>query len=168
MSVAFGLLTNETYLLDNAQARRPPAQYLCAIMQYGIRCNIVDIANQLSFAYRGIAPELRVFVSPPIELKKAVDFIRALEEKQKVWHEMMTALLGPQQYYNPARRPSSYRLPLPDQSEAFFCYQSQHRIPQLQQPWQPSNRPFKQVSELGQPAPPAGPQHQYTSQPFCQ
>ena len=50
-NVAFGLLTNETYTFDNARARRPPVQYVRAIMQYGIGCNIVDIANQLSFAY---------------------------------------------------------------------------------------------------------------------
>ena len=50
-SMAVGLLTNKTYPLDNAQARRPSAQYVHIIMQYGIRCNIVDIANQLFFAY---------------------------------------------------------------------------------------------------------------------
>lgn len=53
-------------------------------MRHGIGCNIIDVANQLSFAYRGIAPELRVFVSPPTESTKAADFIRTLEEKQEV------------------------------------------------------------------------------------
>ncbi len=89
-SVALGLLTDETYSLDDASARRPPAQYVCTIMRHGIGCNIVDIANQLSFAYRGLAPELRVFVSLPTESMKAADFICTLEEKQEVWHEMMT------------------------------------------------------------------------------
>lgn len=50
-------------------------------MCYGIDCNIVDVANQLFFAYRGIVPELRVFVSPLTEVTRASDFIRALEEK---------------------------------------------------------------------------------------
>lgn len=36
-SVAFGLLTNETYTLDNTWVQRPTAQYVRAIMQYGIR-----------------------------------------------------------------------------------------------------------------------------------
>ena len=58
ISVVFGLLTNETYSLDDAQARQPPAQYVCAIMQHEIRCNIVNFANQLSFAYQSLAPEL--------------------------------------------------------------------------------------------------------------
>ncbi len=62
-SVAFDLLTDETYSLEDVRARRPPAQYIRAIMQHGIGCNIVDIANQLSFAYCSIAPQLRVFVS---------------------------------------------------------------------------------------------------------
>lgn len=44
-SVALGLLTDEMYSLKDAQARKPPAQYICAIMQYGIGCNIVNIAN---------------------------------------------------------------------------------------------------------------------------
>lgn len=91
-------------------------------MRHGIGYNIVDVASQLSFAYRGIAPELQVFVLPPTKSAKAADFIRALEEKQEVWHKMMTALPGPQRYYNPAQRPSPYRLPLSDQSEVFSCY----------------------------------------------
>ena len=131
-SVVLGLLTNETYSLDDAQAQRSPAQYVCAIMRHGIRCNIVDITNQLCFAYQGIAPKLRVFVSPPTESTKAADFICALKEKKKVWHKMMIAPPKPQRYYNPAQRLSPYRLPLPDQSEAISCYQSQHCISQLQ------------------------------------
>ena len=123
-SVALGLLTDETYTLDDARARRPPAQYVRTIMRYGIGCNIVDVANQLSFAYRSLAPELRVFVSPPTESTKAADFIRALEEKQEVWHEMMTTPAGPQRYYNSARRSSPFRQPLPSQSEAFSHYQA--------------------------------------------
>ena len=98
--MALDLLTDKTYSLDDAQAQRAPAQYVCTIMQHGIRCNIVDVANQLSFIYRGIAPELQVFVSPPNKSIMVADFIRALEEKQEVWHEIMTAPAGPQQYYN--------------------------------------------------------------------
>ena len=153
-SVAFGLLTDETYFINDAHARRPPTQYVPAIMRHGIGCNIVDVANQLFFTYRGLAPELRVFVSPPTEVTKAADFIRALEEKQEVWYEMMTTPSGPSRYYNPARRSSSYRIPLPSQSEVFSCYQSQQRTPQLQQPWCISKR----ISDLSQPTPPTGPQ----------
>ncbi len=93
-SVALGLITDETYSLNDVRARRPPAQYVCAIMQHRIGYNIVNIANQLFFAYRGLASELWVFVSPPTESMKAIDFIRTLEEKQEVWHEMMTAPAG--------------------------------------------------------------------------
>ena len=82
--MAFGLFTDEMYSLDDARVRRPPAQYVCAIMRHGIGCNIVDVANQLFFAYRGIALKLRVFVSPPTESTKVADFICTLEEKQKV------------------------------------------------------------------------------------
>ena len=84
MNVTFGLFTDETYFLNDTQARRPPAQYVCAIMQNGIGYNIINIANQLSFVYQGPAPVLQVFVSRPNELTKAADFICVLEQKQEV------------------------------------------------------------------------------------
>lgn len=79
--MALGLLTDKTYSLDDACSRRLLAQYIGAIMQYSKGCNIVDVANQLSFAYQGLAPEFRVFVAPPIESTKASDFIFTFEEK---------------------------------------------------------------------------------------
>lgn len=53
-------------------------------MRHGIRCNIVDVANQLFFVYQGIALELRVFVLPLTNLTKVADFIHMLKEKQEV------------------------------------------------------------------------------------
>ncbi len=100
-SVALDLFTHETYFLDNARAWQPPAKYVCAIMRHNIGCNIIDIANQLSFAHRGLAPKLRVFVLPLTESTKAADFICALEEKQEVWYEMIITPTHPQRYYNP-------------------------------------------------------------------
>lgn len=120
--MAFGLLTDETYFFDDARARQTPAQYICDIMRHGIGCNIVDVANQLSFTYPGIAPKLRIFVLLPIESTRVPDFICALEEKQKVWYEMMITPAGPQQYYNPAQRPSPYRLPMSSQHKVFSCF----------------------------------------------
>ena len=151
--MAFGLLTDETYPLNDAQARRPPPQYVCAIMQHRIGYNIVNVANQLSFAYRGLAPKLQVFISPPTESTKAADFVCALEKQQKVWYEMMTTLAGSQRYDNPTQRSSPYKPPLPSQSKAFSCYQAQYQISITQQPWRPS----KQSSDR-EPAPPIGPQ----------
>ena len=125
ISMALGLFTNETYFFDNAQAQRPPAQYVCAIMQQGIECNIVDVANQLFFAYWGIALELRVFVSPPTESIKVADFICMLEKRQEIWHEMMTTPATPQQYYNPIRRLLPFTPSLLSQSNSFGRYQEQ-------------------------------------------
>lgn len=45
MSVALGLLINESYTLDNAWVQQPPAQYVYAIIWHNIRYNIVDVAN---------------------------------------------------------------------------------------------------------------------------
>lgn len=74
-NVALGLLTIKSYSLDDAQRRRPPAQYVRAIIRLGIGCNIVDIVNQLFFAYQRLAPELRFFIPPPTSATKASNFI---------------------------------------------------------------------------------------------
>ena len=145
-SVALGLLTDETYLLDDARGRRSLTQYVQAIMRHEISCNIIDIANQLSFAYCGIGPELRVFVLPPTKVIRASDFIRALEEKQEVWYKMMTAPMILGRYYESFRCPSLFwsspsKPPLPSQLEAFFRYQTQqtNKSPP-QQPWRVSDQ----------------------------
>ena len=143
--MALGLLTDKTYSLKDARACRPLAQYVRTIMRHGIGCNIVDIANQLSFAYCGIAPELRVFVSLPMESTRAADFIRALEEKQEVWHKIMSVLAVSSRYHNSFCQASlfsssSSRPPLPSQSETFFCYQIQNLRQPAQQPWQTLER----------------------------
>lgn len=133
--MVLGLLTGGTYTFDDAWAQWPLLQYVCTIIQHDIGYNIVNVVNQLSFGDRDLAPELRVFVSSLTESTKAADFICVFEEKQEVWHKMITIPAGPQQYYNSIRRLSLYRLLLPSQSEVFSCYQSQHWVPQLQQPW---------------------------------
>lgn len=126
-NVALGLLTDKTYTFDNAQARQFPAQYVRTIMQHGIECNIVDVANQLSFVYQGLAPKLRMFISPSTESTKAANFIYTLEKKQEVWYEMLTIPATSHRYYNPAWKSPSYfyRLPLSSQFEVFLRYQSQ-------------------------------------------
>ena len=165
-NVALGLLTDQTYLLNDARARRPPAQYVRAIIRHGIGCNIVDVANQLSFAYRTIAPELRVFVSPPTEVMRASDFISALEEKQEVWYEMMTAPMMLGRYYKSfcclsPFRSSPLRSPLLSQSEAFFRHQTQQTNRSLpQQPWRVSEQLLDVTAN--------GPQYHYPAQPFRQ
>ena len=50
-SVALGPLTDDTYFLEDARRCRPPPQYTRAIMHYSIGCNIIEVANQLFFAY---------------------------------------------------------------------------------------------------------------------
>lgn len=82
--MALSLFTDETYFLNEVQGRWLPAQYVCAIMQYGIGRNIVNIANQLSFAYWGQALELWVFVLPLTKSTKVADLICMLKEKQEV------------------------------------------------------------------------------------
>lgn len=165
-NVTLGLLTDEIYSLDDARTRRSPAQYVRAIMRHGIGCNIVDVSNQLSFAYRGIAPELRVFVSPPTEVTKASNFICALEEKQEVWYKMMIMPMLSNRHYESFRRPSPFRSSpsrpsFPSQSKAFFCHQTQQSIRSSpQQPWRASERPLDVA--------PNGSRCQYSSQPFKQ
>lgn len=93
--MALGFFIDETYSLDDNQARQPLVQYVRAIMQHSIGCNIIDVTNQLFFAYQRLAPELRMFVLPPTKSTKAADFICLLKEKQEIWHKMMTTPAGP-------------------------------------------------------------------------
>lgn len=83
-SVALGFFTNETYTLDDAWAWQPLAQYVRAIMRYGIKCNIVDVVNHLFYAYQSLAPVLRVVVLHPTNSTNVAHFICTLEKKQKV------------------------------------------------------------------------------------
>ena len=145
-SIAFGVLTSESYSLDDAWRCRPPAQYVRAIIQHGIGCNIVDIANQLSFAYRGVAPELRIFLPPPYHTTKASDFICLMKEKQEAWFDILA--FRPLLQYFPSPQPTGQlgifyytshtrlgvplnqrqypdRSLLPSQAEAFGQYQGQ-------------------------------------------
>lgn len=78
-------------------------------MCHEIGYNIVNIANQLFFAYCDITPELRVFVLPSTEVTRASDFIRTLEEKQEVSYEMMTAPMILGKYYESFCSPFSFR-----------------------------------------------------------
>lgn len=57
-------------------------------MRYAISCNILDVSNKFSFAYRGLAPELRIFIVPSSKLTKASDFIAALKKKKDCWIDM--------------------------------------------------------------------------------
>lgn len=145
-SIAFNLLTDKIYSLEDAHACCPSAQYVRVIILQSIGYNIVNVANQLSFTYHGIAPKLRVFILPPTESTKVSNFIHTLKNKQEVWHEMMATPTAPYRYYNPAQRPlsCSYRSSLPSQYEAFSCYQSQQCMPQAQLSW----RTPKRLSDL--------------------
>lgn len=89
-SVTLGLITDKTYSLNYMQCYQTPAQYVRAIMQHEIGCNINDVSNQFFFAYQGLAAELRVFVSLPSKSTKAANFIYMFEKKQEVWFEMIT------------------------------------------------------------------------------
>ena len=133
-SVTLGFLTNKTYSLNDVRARRPSAQYIRTIMRYGIGCKIVNVANQHFFAYRGVISELKVFISSPTKSTKAANFIRTFEEKQKIWHKIMTTPVTPQQYYKPVRRSLPFRPPFSSQSKAFSRFQTQQRLPPSQQP----------------------------------
>lgn len=91
--MTLGFLTSETYSLDDVWECWPPAQYVRAIIRYEISCNIVDIINQLSFTYRGVAPELKIFIPPPTQITKVSDFIYLMEEKREAWFDMFASCL---------------------------------------------------------------------------
>lgn len=69
-------------------------------MRYGISCNILNITNQLFFAYQKLVFEPMVFISSSTKFTKTANFIHALKKKPEVWHKMMTILAMLQHYYN--------------------------------------------------------------------
>ena len=44
-------------------------------MQHTIGINILDVLNQLFFTYKGLVPELQVFIISSTKAIKALDFI---------------------------------------------------------------------------------------------
>lgn len=44
-------MTNKIYSINNTWAKQLSAKYVYIIIQYGIRCNIIDVAIQLFFAH---------------------------------------------------------------------------------------------------------------------
>lgn len=59
-----------------------PGSILYTMIQYGISCNIINVANQLFFAYQGIAPKLGLYVFISMETMKTSNFIYALCKKK--------------------------------------------------------------------------------------
>lgn len=135
-------------------------------MQHSIGSNIVNITNQLSFAYWGIAPELYIFVSLLTKSTRAADFIRTLKGKQEVWHKIMTIPTTSHRYYNSTQKPSSslYMFPLLSQSKTFAHYQSHQCLLQAHLPW----RGPKCLSNITHASPVPAPQRPYMQSSFCQ
>lgn len=113
---------DENDSLNNVRSCHPPAQYIQASMYHSIDCNIVDIANQLSFAYHDIALEFKVFISLHTKVTKTFDFIRVFVEKQDVWHKMIAISITQNQYYNNFCRLFIFRPFLSSQFKAFICH----------------------------------------------
>ena len=83
-------LTSKKYTLKNTQNQQQPAKYVQAIVHHANRIDIEAIYNQLTFAYKGIAVELWVFVNPPTLASTILDFIQMLEVKKLAWFALYT------------------------------------------------------------------------------
>lgn len=151
-NIALGLLINEIFSLSDTRTQRPPAQYVCTILQHSIGYNIVNIVNQQSFVYRSLASELNVFVSLVIKSTKASDFIRTLEKKQEVWYKMLIMPVTSGRHYKNFCQPSLFgplfaKPSFPSQSDTFLYHQTQQTFrasPQYspQQSWRASKQPL--------------------------
>src|SRR4051794_26619020 len=64
-SVALAALTFEKYTVQDARNRRETADYLQAILRHAKGAGIESEYNQLTFAWNGLDPELRVFIQQP-------------------------------------------------------------------------------------------------------
>ena len=86
--VALTQLTSEKYTLHDARTRREPASYVQAILRHAKAANFNEVEHQLTFAYQGIAAELRAFIDPPRAGITIASFIQILELKKDTWFEM--------------------------------------------------------------------------------
>lgn len=68
-------LTTEKYSIHDVRTRREPAAYVQAILRHVKSANIDSVKNQLTFAYQGIAAELRAFVDPPSSTTTISSFV---------------------------------------------------------------------------------------------
>lgn len=91
-NVALESLTSERYTLNDARNQREPAAYIQAVLRHAKNANIDSVENQLSFAYRGIAVELRAMVDAPTQRTTVADFIDRLDLKKDVWFDIHRAL----------------------------------------------------------------------------
>lgn len=83
-------LINKKYTLKDAQNQQQLAEYVQAIVCHGKEADIKAIYNQLTFAYKDIAIELRVFVNLPTLTSTILDFIQTLEVKKPTWFTLHT------------------------------------------------------------------------------
>ena len=133
--VALHNLTTEKYSVHDARTRREPAAYVQTILRHAKSANIDNAENQLTFAYQGIAAELRAFVDPPTSTTTVASFIQTLELKKDTWFEM-----NHRQALNPVRptqgrqnqqNAGGYRNPFPNQQpRPYQPYQSQQAFGQ--------------------------------------
>lgn len=92
-SVILGFLISKTYFLNNTCRCHLFTQYIGAIIRYGIGYNIVNISNQLSFAYQDLAYNTRIFIFTSTTMTKASNFIKSIEEKQKTGNNILVSYL---------------------------------------------------------------------------
>lgn len=83
-----GLLVGENISLEDVRRQHPAAQYMKTILRHCIGANVVDEANQICHAYRGLAPELKIVVTPPTESTKTSDFTQELEKGQVLYEKL--------------------------------------------------------------------------------
>ena len=121
--VALNNLTSEKYTLTDARNKREPSGYVQAVIRHAKSANIDNVENQLTFAYQGIAADLRAFVDPPSTTTSVSSFIQILELKKNTWFEMS--------------RPFHQRLLQPQSQQRtagnFGLRQGQHNANQQQQ-----------------------------------
>lgn len=92
LGVTLSKLTNEKYMVKDAQNQREPTGYVQAMICYAKGVSIDQVYNKLIFAYKQIVPELRFMVDPPTENTSVAQYIQALEIKKSVWFALYSHL----------------------------------------------------------------------------
>lgn len=156
-NVALESLTSERYTLKDARNQREPAAYVQAVLRHAKNANIDSVENQLSFAYRGIAVELRAMIDSPSHRTTVADFIDHLDAKKDVWFDIHRALARthqnqqrPQQRFVLPQQQGQFNVGLNRASGASGGYQAAGNS-LLQRPQFPTSYQFRNAGFMQQP-----------------
>jgi hypothetical protein len=154
--VALRKLTAEKFTAYQVRQERQPAEYVYTIIRHAKSALITSPSQQLTFAWNGIAPELRIHIPRPTATTTVTGFIADLEAKKDTWFQLLQ-----RQYQGQDNQQRFYGNPQSQDARNGQPSQRQHQGQDNQQRFygnarysQPSTKPTKPWERPHEPHPP--------------